>query len=220
MYFSLRKMKELIEEQCKYGTRDQLLLYENSLVEDLMGDQGKSDRFPCTSTENPVFLYHCIDPGNSTEDHPGKPFVRKCLIINILIYNVILYFCYWDNLMCGNTICDFRTWHILLIFRWDCPAYSFQAWRLRHDSDKHNKSLNVSKIFDWKNCVSDDKVVESSMIKFLALWKKIISRCQQQLNSSRDIQSQKQSERVSRCQSSILFLGQKLWMSVPFYATS
>ena len=82
MYFSLRKMKELIEEQCKYGTRDQLLLYENSLVEDLMGDQGKSDRFPCTSTENPVFLYHCIDPGNSTEDHPGKPFVRKCLIIN------------------------------------------------------------------------------------------------------------------------------------------
>lgn len=94
MYFSLRKMKELIEEQCKYGTRDQLLLYENSLVEDLMGDQGKSDRFPCTSTENPVFLYHCIDPGNSTEDHPGKPFVRKCVIINILIHNVILCFCY------------------------------------------------------------------------------------------------------------------------------
>lgn len=73
-------MKELIDQQSKYKPHEQLLLYENSRLEDLLSDQGRSDRFPTTSADNPVYLFHCIDPIQGNVDHPAKPYTRKYYI--------------------------------------------------------------------------------------------------------------------------------------------
>lgn len=76
---SLQRMKELIEKQCSYRPAEQLLLYENTTLDDLLPDQPESpnDRFPITSDSNPVLLYHCSDSLSGTEDSPTKHHIRE-----------------------------------------------------------------------------------------------------------------------------------------------
>ena len=75
-------MKELIKHQSNYNPSDQLLLYENSKLDDVMTDSDPSgDRFPATSDSNPVFLYNCSEPIGNIDDSPTKHHIRKCLYL-------------------------------------------------------------------------------------------------------------------------------------------
>lgn len=71
-------MKELIEEQCGYRPSEQLLLYENTKLDEETSDHSFSaDKLPITTDTNPVLLYHCSDPLSNTDEHPIKHNIRE-----------------------------------------------------------------------------------------------------------------------------------------------
>ncbi|XP_067929929.1 serine/threonine-protein kinase TBK1-like [Watersipora subatra] len=72
----LHRMKDLIERQCQYLPVEQLLLYENSRLDDLVQDTDVA-KFPVTTEADPVMLYHCREPMTRSDDLPTKPHIPK-----------------------------------------------------------------------------------------------------------------------------------------------